>query len=51
MIVELAQLTIIAGREAEFESVFRTAISTAALRTRAEDCTRSSENGDRRFAR
>ena len=30
MIVELAQLTIVAGREAEFESVFRTAISAAA---------------------
>jgi heme-degrading monooxygenase HmoA len=29
MIVELAQLTIVAGREAEFESVFRTAISAA----------------------
>ena len=29
MIVELAQLTIIAGREAEFESVFQTAISAA----------------------
>jgi len=30
MIVELAQLTIIAGREAEFESAFRTAISAPA---------------------
>ena len=30
MIVELAQLTIVAGREAEFESVFRTAISAPA---------------------
>jgi len=30
MIVELAHLTIIAGREAEFESVFRTAISAPA---------------------
>ena len=30
MIVELAQLTIIAGREAEFESVFRIAISAPA---------------------
>lgn len=30
MIVELAQLTIIAGRESEFESVFRTAISAPA---------------------
>jgi heme-degrading monooxygenase HmoA len=29
MIVELAQLTIIADREAEFEAVFRTAISAA----------------------
>jgi len=30
MIVELAQLTIVAGREAEFESIFRTAISAPA---------------------
>jgi heme-degrading monooxygenase HmoA len=30
MIVELAQLTIAAGREAEFEAAFRTAISAAA---------------------
>ena len=30
MIVELAQLTIVAGREAEFEAVFRTAISAPA---------------------
>ena len=30
MIVELAQLTIVAGREAEFESVFRTAIAAPA---------------------
>ena len=30
MIVELAQLTIVAGREAEFEAAFRTAISAAA---------------------
>ena len=30
MIVELALLTIVAGREAEFESVFRTAISAPA---------------------
>ena len=30
MIVELAQLTITAGREAEFEAVFRTAIAAAA---------------------
>jgi heme-degrading monooxygenase HmoA len=30
MIVEIAQLTITAGREAEFESAFRTAISNAA---------------------
>jgi heme-degrading monooxygenase HmoA len=30
VIVELAQLTIITGREAEFETIFRTAISTAA---------------------
>jgi heme-degrading monooxygenase HmoA len=29
VIVELAQLTITAGREAEFESAFRTAISAA----------------------
>jgi heme-degrading monooxygenase HmoA len=30
MIVELAQLTIVAGREAEFESAFRNAISAPA---------------------
>lgn len=30
MIVEIAQVTITAGREAEFESVFRTAISAPA---------------------
>ena len=30
MIVELAQLTIIAGREAEFETAFRSAISAPA---------------------
>ena len=30
MIVELAQLTIVAGREAEFEAAFRTAISAPA---------------------
>ena len=30
MIVELAQLTIVAGREAEFEAAFRTAITASA---------------------
>jgi heme-degrading monooxygenase HmoA len=30
MIVELAQLTIVAGREAEFELVFRTAVAAPA---------------------
>ena len=53
MIVELAQLTIVAGREAEFESVFRAAISTAAASRGylAHELRRSIESPSRRFAR
>ena len=53
MIVELAQLTIVAGREAEFESVFRTAIA-AATGSRgylAHELRRSIESPDRYMLR
>jgi heme-degrading monooxygenase HmoA len=53
MIVELAQLTIVAGRETEFESVFRSAISTAAASHGylAHELRRSIESPDRYMLR